>query len=68
MDKREFFAAVVKLRKLQKKRERCNDRDRYLRQECKQQEQLIDCEIKRVDLVMRELAQPRFFDLSDDEH
>lgn len=63
MDHKEFFAAVCKMRKLQKHREQYGHVDQLSIRECKKQEELIDMEIKRVEQVLREKAQPRFFDL-----
>lgn len=62
MDSRQFFAAVCKLRKLQKHRDRY-PMDDFSARECAKQEDIIDAEIKRVDAVLREKAQPRFFDI-----
>ncbi len=62
MNQREFFAAVCRMRKLQKHRDRY-PMDDVTARECAKQEDAIDNEIKRVDAVLREQAQPRFFDL-----
>lgn len=65
MDTKEFFAAVVKMRNLQRKRDRHGGRDPLIRRECSLVEDMIDREIKRVEMVLREKAQPRFFDQPD---
>lgn len=66
MTQKEFFKTVVDMRILQKRRERYCDRDPYTRRECKRLETEIDKEIKRVEIVLRETAQPRFFNLPND--
>lgn len=69
MDSRQFFDAVVEMRKYQKKYFRSGNRDRSALQYAKDYERKIDEEIKRVQLLLHEERNPRLnFNLSSHEN
>lgn len=59
MDSRQFFDAVVEMRKYQKQYFRSGNRDRSALQSAKDYERKIDEEIKRVQLLLHEERNPR---------
>lgn len=59
MNAREFFNAVVELRKYQRAVDRSNGKDRIAKSSARQMEQMIDHEIKRVQLLEQERQQPK---------
>ena len=59
MDSRQFFDAVVEMRKYQKQYFRSCNRDRSALQSAKDYERKIDEEIKRVQLLLHEERNPR---------
>ena len=59
MKAREFFDAVVELRKQQRAVVRSKGRDRIAQSAAKHWEGIIDKEIARVAIVEREAAQPK---------
>ena len=59
MNAKEFFDAVVEMRKYQRQFERSDGRDSKARQFARTYETMIDNEIKRVEIVTREKLNPR---------
>ncbi|MBD5379567.1 MAG: hypothetical protein HDR74_06735 [Bacteroides sp.] len=59
MKAKEFYNTVVEMRKFQRQYARSNGRDSKARQYARQYEQIIDHEIKRVELVTKEQLAPR---------
>lgn len=59
MTPKEFYDTVVKMREHQRAYFRSNGRDRIALQNSKHYEQIIDAEIKRVDLMLKEQRSPR---------
>lgn len=59
MTPKEFYDNVVNMRKFQREYFRSNGRDRVALQSAKHYEQMIDVEIKRVELMIKEQRSPR---------
>lgn len=59
MTPKEFYDTVVNMRKYQREYFRSNGRDRAALHTAKQYEQIIDVEIKRVELMIKEQRCPR---------
>lgn len=57
MSPKEFFDAVRRMRKAQREVEKCNNL--FNRRLAKEAEQIIDLEIKRVEVVTHEISNPR---------
>ncbi|MCF0158960.1 MAG: hypothetical protein HUJ83_10680 [Veillonella sp.] len=62
MNAREFFTAVCKMRKLQKHYAKYGDIDQMTKRNMIKAEEAIDAEIKRVEVIMREMGAPKFFE------
>lgn len=60
MTPKEFYDTVVEMRKHQRAYVRSNRRDNIALQSAKHYEQIIDVEIKRVELLLKEQLNPRF--------
>lgn len=65
MTPKEFFDTVVEMRKHQRAYTRSNRRDNIALQSARHYEQIIDVEIRRVELLLKEQRSPRF-DFSND--
>lgn len=59
MNSKEFYDAVVNMRKFQRDYFRSKGRDQIALQSAKHYEQIIDAEIKRVELLIKEQRNPR---------
>lgn len=59
MTAKEFYDTVVKMRHFQRAYFRSKGQDKEALRYAKNYEQIIDTEIKRVDLIQREKLQPR---------
>lgn len=59
MNPKEFYDTVVKMRHYQRVYFRSKGQDKEALRYAKNYEQIIDTEIKRVDLIQREKLQPR---------
>lgn len=59
MTPKEFYDTVVNMRKWQREYARSNNKDRIALQSARHYEQIIDVEIKRVELLIKEQRSPR---------
>lgn len=67
MGPKEFFINVEKMREHQRAYSRSKGKDRIALQSAKHYEQMIDTEIKRVNLIIKEELSPRL-DFNEPEH